>query len=212
MKIYFRYIVFIILFSSFNDLRSQSVFQTWPTIDIQGDIFDDIEVKLEYRNKYDHSSKESKQGRIDLGIAYKMKKLKVGIYYREIYNLKNEVRVFEHRPHLDFTYKLNSNMKIRLRNEYRMKESEKNVFRYRLRYAYSLKLFKNYNPFIQNEIFLSENKFVRNRVIAGISIDFDKTPFVLKPSYILESNRKVSGSEITWSGKNIFVLSLSIKI
>ena len=75
MKIYFRYIVFIILFSSFNDLRSQSVFQTWPTIDIQGDIFDDIEVKLEYRNKYDHSSKESKQGRIDLGIAYKMKKL-----------------------------------------------------------------------------------------------------------------------------------------
>jgi|TARA_B100001057_G_scaffold499334_1_gene609571 hypothetical protein len=212
MKIYFRYIVFIILFSSFNDLRSQSVFQTWPTIDIQGDIFDDIEVKLEYRNKYDHSSKESKQGRIDLGIAYKMKKLKVGIYYREIYNLKNEGRVFEHRPHLDFTYKLNSNMKIRLRNEYRMKESEKNVFRYRLRYAYSLKLFKNYNPFIQNEIFLSENKFVRNRVIAGISIDFDKTPFVLKPSYILESNRKVSGSEITWSGKNIFVLSLSIKI
>ena len=212
MKIYFRYIVFIILFSSFNDLRSQSVFQTWPTIDIQGDIFDDIEVKLEYRNKYDHSSKESKQGRIDLGIAYKMKKLKVGIYYREIYNLKNEGRVFEHRPHLDFTYKLNSNMKIRLRNEYRMKESKKNVFRYRLRYAYSLKLFKNYNPFIQNEIFLSENKFVRNRVIAGISIDFDNTPFVLKPSYILESNRKVSGSEITWSGKNIFVLSLSIKI
>ena len=103
-------------------------------------------------------------------------------------------------------------MKIRLRNEYRIKEVNDNVFRYRLRYSYSLKLFDNYNPFVQNEIFLSENSFVRNRINLGLNIKFKKTPFVFKPSYILESNRKVSGENITWSQKNVFVLALSIKI
>ncbi len=213
MKIHIRYIVFIIfLISSNKDLKSQSVFQTWPTVDIQGEIFDDIEVKFEYRNKYDYSSKESKQGRIDLGVAYKLKKIKLGIYYREIYNLKKEGRVSEMRPHLDITYKLNDNMKIRLRNEYRVKELENNLFRYRLRYSYSLELFDNYNPYVQNEIFISENQFTRNRISLGLNIKFKKTPFVFKPNYIFESNRKVSNENITWSQKNIFVLSLSIKI
>ena len=114
---------------------------------IQGEIFDDIEVKLEYRNKYDNSARESKQGRIDLGFAYKLKKLKIGLYYREIYNLKNDLRVSEFRPHLDITYKLNDNMKIRYRNEFRIKELDDNVFRHRLRYSYSLKIFDNYNSF-----------------------------------------------------------------
>ena len=39
--------------------------------------------------------------------------------------------------HLDITYKLNGNMKIRLRNEFRVKELSDNVFRYRLRYSYA---------------------------------------------------------------------------
>ncbi|MEC7877714.1 MAG: DUF2490 domain-containing protein [Bacteroidota bacterium] len=207
----FKLLLVLILFS-FNDIKSQSVFQTWPTIDLQGEIFDDLEIKLEYRNKYDNSSKESKQGRIDLGVAYKLKKIKIGIYYREIYDLKKDGRVSEIRPHLNITYKLNDNMKIRLRNEYRINEVNDNVFRYRLRYSYSLKLFDNYNPFVQNEIFLSENRFVRNRINLGLNIKFKETPFVFKPSYILESNRKVSGENITWSQKNVFVLALSIKI
>ena len=181
-------------------------------MDIQGEIFDDIEVKLEYRNKYDNSARESKQGRIDLGFAYKLKKLKIGLYYREIYNLKNDLRVSEFRPHLDITYKLNDNMKIRYRNEFRIKELDDNVFRHRLRYSYSLKIFDNYNPFIQNEIFFTENKFIRNRINLGLSIKFKKTPFNFKPSYILESNRKVSGENISWSQKNVFVLAVSIKL
>ncbi len=90
----FKLLLVLILFS-FNDIKSQSVFQTWPTIDIQGEVFDDFEIKLEYRNKYDNSSKESKQGRIDLGVAYKLKKIKIGIYYREIYDLKKDGRVSE---------------------------------------------------------------------------------------------------------------------
>ena len=103
-------------------------------------------------------------------------------------------------------------MKIRYRNEFRIKELDDNVFRHRLRYSYSLKVFDNYNPFIQNEIFFTENKFIRNRINIGLSIKFKKTPFSFKPSYILESNRKVSGESISWSQKNVFVLAVSIKL
>lgn len=205
-------IFLIFLIFPLTDIRSQSNFQTWPTIDLQGDIFDNIEIKFEYRNKYDNSTNQSKQGRIDLGVAYKLNKFKIGIYYRDIHEIKKENRVSEIRPHLDITYKLNDNMKIRLRNEYRIKELNKNIFRYRLRYSYSLKLFDNYNPFIQNEIFLSESQLVRNRINFGLNIKFNKTPFSFKPIYILESNRKVSDKNVVWSQKNIFVLALSIKI
>ena len=141
-----------------------------------------------------------------------MKKLKAGIYYREIYDVKKDGRFSELRPHLDLTYKLNDNMKIRYRNEFRIKELDDNVFRHRLRYSYSLKMFDNYNPFIQNEIFFTENKFIRNRINLGLNIKFKKTPFNFKPSYILESNRKVSGENISWSQKNVFVLAVSIKL
>ena len=123
MKIYLRiFLCFIILLSSNQIVNSQSIYQIWPTIDVQGDIFDDFEVKIEYRNKYDNSSKESKQGRIDLGVAYKLKKFKVGLYYREIYNLKKEGRVSEIRPHLDITYKLNDNMKIMVKQMNKLKK------------------------------------------------------------------------------------------
>jgi len=69
-----------------------------------------------------------------------------------------------------------------------------------------------FDPFIQNEIFLTESQFARNRINLGLNIKFKKTPFVFKPSFILESNRKVSGETVSWSQKNIFVLALSIKI
>ena len=57
--IIYPFLLILLIFST-NDLKSQSVFQTWPTIDIQGEVFDDIEVKLEYRNKYDNSARQSK--------------------------------------------------------------------------------------------------------------------------------------------------------
>ncbi len=208
-----RFLIFTsFLIFSFIDLKSQSVFHVWPTIDLQGEVFDDVEVKFEYRNKYDITSDESKQGRIDLGFAYKINKLKIGIYYREIYDLKNDVRVSELRPHLDITYKINDYSNIRLRNEYRLREIDNNIFRYRLRYSYSLKSFKNFNPFIQNEFFFSENSFVRNRINMGLNIKLHDSPISIKPSYILESNRKVTFENIDWSTKNIFVVALSIKL
>ena len=201
-----RIIIFFLFLST--NLFSQSRFQTWPTISLKGEVIDNLDVKFKYRNKYDHKESSSVTSWFNMGLEYKLNKSSFGIYYRELHRIKSS----EKRPHLDITYQLNDNMKIRLRNEYRIKEINDNVFRYRLRYSYSLKLFDNYNPFVQNEIFLSENSFIRNRINLGLNIKFEKTPFVFKPSYILESNRNGSGENITWSKKNIFVLALSIKI
>lgn len=210
-NLFFKY-SFILLFFPLTDIKSQSSFQTWPTFDVNGKVSDHLEIKFEYRNKYDNGENESKSSRIDMGFNYKLKKLTVGIFYREIYEVKGEKRVSEFRPHLDFTYKLNDNMKIRLRNEYRIKEISNNAFRYRLRYSYSFNLWDNYNPFAQNEIFISENKLVRNRISLGFSVKIKKTPFRIKPSYLFEFNRKINENIIDWSQKNILLLAFSIKI
>ena len=105
-------------------------------------------------------------------------------------------------------------MKLRLRNEYRIKELKDNVFRYRLRLAYSLNVWDNYNPFFQNEINFSEGSLVRDRIILGLSINIKNSPFKIKPSYIFESNRKESSSEpnsFSWSFRNILKIACNIK-
>ena len=128
--------------------------------------------------------------------------------------MKDDNRVTEFRPHLELSYKINDNLKLRLRNEYRIKELNDNVFRYRLRLAYSLNVWDNYNPFFQNEINFSEGSLVRDRIIFGLSIKIKDSPFKIKPSYIFESNRKESSSEpnsFLWSYRNIIKITCNIK-
>ena len=139
-----RIIIFFLFLST--NLFSQSRFQTWPTISLKGEVIDNLDVKFKYRNKYDHKESSSVTSWFNMGLEYKLNKSSFGIYYRELHTIKSS----EKRQHLDITYQLNDNMKIRLRNEYRIKEINDNVFRYRLRYSYSLKLFDNYNPFVQD--------------------------------------------------------------
>ena len=149
-----------------------------------------------------------------MGFAYLINNFSIGAFYREIYAMKDDNRVTELRPHLDLSYKINDNLKLRLRNEYRIKELKNNVFRYRLRLAYSLKIWDNFNPFIQNEINFSEGKLVRERLIFGSSIKVKKTPFRIKPSYIFESNRKESSGKpnsFLWSYRNVFKIACNIR-
>ena len=173
---------------------SQSVFEDWINIDVAGKINKKFELKIEYQHKYNHEDNRIRSSHVDMGVTYKINKFSIGGFYREIYEMKGDNRVTELRPHLDLSYKINDNLKLRLRNEYRIKELKDNVFRYRLRLAYSLNVWDNYNPFFQNEINLSEGSLVRDRVILGLSINIKNSPFKIKPSYIFESNRKESSS------------------
>ena len=193
---------------------SQSVFEDWINIDVAGKINKKFELKIEYQHKYNHEDNRIRSSHVDMGVTYKVNKFSIGGFYREIYEMKGGNRVTELRPHLDLFYKINDNLKLRLRNEYRIFELNDNVFRYRLRLAYSLNVWDNYNPFFQNEINFSEGSLVRDRIILGLSINIKNSPFKIKPSYIFESNRKESSSEpnsFSWSFRNILKIACNIK-
>tara|TARA_B100001245_G_C22770929_1_gene372654 strand:- start:47 stop:694 length:648 start_codon:yes stop_codon:yes gene_type:complete len=193
---------------------SQSEFENWNTLDVSGKVNKKLELKLEYRNKYNHQDNRLRSSHVDMGMTYSINSLSIGAFYREIYEIESEKRVTELRPHLDLFYRINDNLKIRLRNEYRIKELSDNVFRYRMRLAYSFKIWDNSNPFIQNEIFISEKKLVRDRVNIGLSIKIKKTPFRIKPSYILESNRKeskIQENSFLWTYRNVFSIACNIR-
>ena len=190
------------------------MFEDWINIDVAGEINKKLELKLEYQHKYSHEDNRIRSSHVDMGVTYKVNKFSIGGFYREIYEMKGGNRVTELRPHLDLFYKINDNLKLRLRNEYRIKELNDNVFRYRLRLAYSLNVWDNYNPFFQNEINFSEGSLVRDRIIFGLSIKIKDSQFKIKPSYIFESNRKESSSEpnsFLWSYRNIIKITCNIK-
>lgn len=206
--------LFFFFFFSNNVLFSQSVFEDWITLDVAGEINEKLELKLEYQHKYNYKDNRIRSSHVDLGVTYKVNKFSIGGFYREIYKIKEDNRVTELRPHLDLFYKINDNLKLRLRNEYRIKELQDNIFRYRLRLAYSLRVWDNYNPFFQNEINFSEAKLTRDRFIFGLNIKIKDSPFKIKPSYIFESNRNESSNEthsFSWSFRNIIKIACNIK-
>ena len=203
-------LVFFLLFL-FVDVKSQTNFENWSVLDVAGKVKKNIELKFEYKNKYSHEDSQLRSSHVDFGVSYKINELTIGVFYREIYQIKKESRVSEFRPHLDFSYKFNDNLKLRLRNEYRIKELSDNAFRFRLRSSYSLNIWDNFNPFFQNEIFISKKQLVRDRVSLGINIKINNTPFKIKPSYLLEANRKSSENDVDWSYRNVLLIAFNIR-
>ncbi len=134
---------------------SQSDFQTCPTIELSGEIVDDLDIKFKYRSKYDHDNGSPESSWFNMGLSYKYEKFSFGLFYKELHRNKSSGNKLEKRPYIDLTYRINKNMKIRLRNAFRIRENNENIFRNRLRYLYSLRLWKKIRPFAINELFFS---------------------------------------------------------
>ena len=198
------FLVLYLLCLSFNFI-SQSPFENWNTLNIKGTVDSKITLVIEGEQRYNHINNEIRYFHTDLGIVYKVTtRLAVGGYYRELYELKNNIRVLEIRPHLDFFYKFNNKWKVRIRNEYQIKEFDENLFRFRVRPTYKYKLNKTFSPFIQTEGFFVGTTLVRNRFNPGIAITLGE--LVIEPGYMLESNNKIE-----WSHIHIFWINTKIR-
>ena len=79
------------------------------------------------------------------------------------------------------------------------------------RSSYSLNIWDNFNPFFQNEIFISKKQLVRDRISLGINIKINNTPFRIKPSYLLEANRKSAENVVAWSYRNVLLIVFNIR-
>lgn len=187
------------------ELTAQSPFENWSTLNIKGEINPKWTLAVEGEQRYNHPNNYIRYFHTDLGLVYKVNdKLAIGGYYRELYEIKDEERVTEIRPHLDFFYKLGKQWKIRIRNEYQIKEFDEDLFRFRLRPTYKVKVNNTFSPFIQTEGFFVGPTLVRNRFNPGVSITIGN--LVLEPGYMLESNNKTE-----WSHIHIFWLNTKIK-
>ena len=199
-----KLLVLFILILSFQ-LNAQSPFENWSTLNIKGKINSKLTIAIEGEQRYNYPNNNVRYFHTDLGLVYKVnKKLSIGCYYRELYELKSEGRVMEVRPHLDFFYKFNDEWKVRVRNEYQIKEFAEDLYRFRLRPTYKYKLNNTFSPFVQTEGFFVGTKLVRNRFNPGVAIKIGK--MVIEQGYMLESNNKTE-----WSHIHIFWINTKIK-
>ena len=160
--------------------------QSWNTLNIKGKVSEKWTIAMEPESRY---SDKMVYFHLDVGMVYKVTdKLKVGGYYREIFEIKSDERVHEMRPHLDIFYKFNKSFSVRIRNEYQIKEISDNLFRLRIRPTYTYKVNDWFSPFIQTEPFLTTKGFVRNRLNIGPGFTYKK--LWIKPGYMLQTNYK----------------------
>jgi hypothetical protein len=171
--------------------------QSWNTLNIKGKIDDKWTIAMEPESRY---SDKLEYFHLDVGIVYKVNdKLKVGGYYREIFEIKDDIRVREIRPHIDVFYKPCSSFSLRIRNEYQIKEFTDNLWRIRFRPTYTYKVNKWFAPFVQTEPFFTHKGFVRNRFNIGPGFVIGK--LWLKPGYMLQTdvkNNTIKQTHIVW--------------
>ena len=202
-----KLISFCLLGAFATATHSQNPLENWSTLKVKGSLSENIELAIEGEHRYNHDEDYTRYFHTDFGIIYKLSdKFKVGGFLREIYELKSDVRVREVRPHVDLVYKATSNIKVRCRTEYQIKEFSDNKLRIRLRPTYSLKLNEKLTPYIQTEVFFVGTSLVRNRLNPGISISVHEN-MSIAPGFILESNFK---NEV-WSHINILWVAATVK-
>lgn len=180
--------------------------ESWNTLNLSGKFKDESTIVCEAEQRYNITNNYVRYFHFDMGYIKKFNNhISVGLFYRELYEVKSGVRVSERRPHVDLFYKYNSNFSTRVRAEYQFKEIAEDIWRVRIRPMYQSSLMKNFNPYISSEIFLYKEGIQRNRFNIGLTIKYKN--YEVQPGYMLESINK-SG---TWSQNNIIWINNKIK-
>lgn len=160
--------------------------EQWSTLNITGQIDKHWSVAMEGEQRYSYEKQYIRYFHYDFGLIRKVNsKLKIGLFYREIYEIKKGQRVIEHRPHIDAFYQQTSHLKWRIRLEQQYKEIDVDGLRFRVRPTYELKRFKQFDPFVQTELNFTEAGFTRNRFNVGVTINIGK--LCIQPAYLAET-------------------------
>ncbi len=160
--------------------------QSWNTLNMKIKPIKSLTVVLEQEARYGETQVYH---HTDAGLVYKLTdKLLLGGFYREIFEVKDNVRVREIRPHVDVFYNPLESLKFRIRTEHQIKEFSSDVTRLRIRPTYTYPTKKVVGPYSQTELFFTNNGFVRNRFNVGVNVKFDK--FSVKPGYMLQTSMK----------------------
>lgn len=163
--------------------------EQWTTLNINGKLSNKWSVVMEGEQRYSYVKDYVRYFHYDAGFIRTINKnLKLGAFYRELYQISRGVRVIETRPHVDAFITHGKHWKWRIRAEYQIKEVDPNIMRYRIRPTYELNRWKQWDPFIQTELNFTKYGFTRNRFNMGFT--YKKGKFTCQPSFLLESINK----------------------
>ena len=191
-------------------------FQFWATTSASFDIGKDWKAKFEEEFRLGDDGGNLYYQHSDLGFAYisLAEWIDLGLNYRQVFEKDGSGKWRqENRPHLNITLKtqlFDLDLSNRSRFEYRDRENNKDVWRYRNKVTVkfpleltSLKL----QPYVAEEVFINFDKedFNRNRLYSGLSLKLSK--HVKGEAYYLWQSTE-SGGE--W--KDIDALGVNIKI
>jgi hypothetical protein len=171
--------------------------QSWNTLNMKIKPIKPLTVVLEQEARYGETQVYH---HTDAGLVYKLNdRLSIGGFYREIFEMKDDIRVREIRPHIDIFYKSLPTLKFRIRTEHQIKEISDDVTRLRIRPTYTYPNEKLVAPFAQTELFFTTKGFVRNRLNMGVAVKYNKLS--IKPGYMLQTSVKngvVDNIHILW--------------
>lgn len=180
--------------------------ESWNTINISGDLNPKTFIAGEGEQRYNITENYVRYFHYDVGYFVKISpKSKIGICYRDIYEMKKNYRIHEARPHVDYFYE-SGHWKVRTRVEYQFKEIYQDGWRARIRPLYQSSLFKNFNPYASTEVNFTTKGITRSRSNLGITIKC--SPFEIQPGYILEINNLLT----TPTHINSFWINFKVKV
>ena len=161
-------------------------FECWATLNMKIKPSKPLTVILEQEARY---GEIQVYHHTDMGLLFTINsKVSIGGFYREIFEVKNDFRVREIRPHIDIFYNPLYSLKFRVRTEHQIKEITDDITRFRVRLTYTYPTKKIVGTYSQTELFFTTDGFVRNRFNVGANIKFNK--FSVKPGYMLQTSIK----------------------
>ena len=199
-------LILILLLLLFTWHLQAQDYEIWGTIKTVGKLNTKWTITAELEDRYNIEAGNIRYFHYDVGALYSInKKIKVGLFYRDIFENKEDVITRVTVPHADIAYS-HSGIKLRTRLEYIVKYHDiENKFRLRIRPGYQTSIWDNFNPFIQNELFLTDIDYLaRNRFNVGVTIKIGKVK--IQPGYLLESNHKD-----LWTSRNILWINTKVK-
>ena len=204
----------IVLFLLLPTSLFSQTYESWNTINVSGKLSKNTTLLVEGEQRYNFTESRVRYFHYDIGYCVKLnQKNKLGLYVRDIYEMKKNYRIHEFRPHLDYFYE-SGNWKIRTRAEYQIKEIYGNNWRFRIRPLYQSDLFRNINPYFSTEFNFTEKGITRNRTNIGLTIK--SGDIEIQPGYLIESNGAYSLRNFkhlsNWSYRNSLWINFKVKL
>lgn len=189
--------------------------QFWNTESIEGNLSENLKVKLEEEFRSGDNIGEFYYHHTDVGLIHRLTDwFYIGLNYRQIYEKKEGEWKEENRPHINGIFKWKwQDFELENRNgfEYRVREGKKDVWRYRNKLAlvFPLKWTRlDIQPYLADEIFVDfdESELNRNRLYAGFKAKMMK--YLKTDIFYLWQTSKMDGD---WIDYNIIGAKLKVE-